>query len=177
MGEGVGEAVVNMKLDELSEEEKANLHMDSRIITESNDDDETTDSESMDEDTPHAFDELEHKKEKTMEHLSDIFQLLNIDPIHDRSTVLRIRVKVDEVYIKLSQLCDILDEKSQVSYDPNPHGLRIYESNELLDGLKKLYADSNDGEQVRLTIVAPKEWSRQKIEKWRVFYRQYFRNS
>jgi hypothetical protein len=53
-----------------------------------------------------------------------------------RSVVLPIRAKVDEVYRKLNQLCDILDEKSQVSHDPNPHGLMICESNELLYGLK-----------------------------------------
>ncbi|CAF3685106.1 unnamed protein product [Rotaria sp. Silwood1] len=166
------DVVVNMEFNDLNEEEKENPHMDSGIIAESNDDDEsprddeTTDPESMDEDKCHAFYELEHQKEKAMKQLSNIFQLLNIDPIHDRSTVLPIRAKVDEVYRKLNRLCDILDEKSQVSYDPNPHGLKICESNELLDGLKKLYADSNDSEQVRLMTIAPKKWGRQKIEKW-----------
>ncbi|CAF5110648.1 unnamed protein product, partial [Rotaria sp. Silwood1] len=163
---------VNVEFNDLNEEEKENPHMDSGITAESNDDDEsprvdeTTDPESMDEDTCHAFYELEHQKEKAMEQLSNVFQLLNIDPIHDRSAVLPIRAKVDEVYRKLNRLCDVLDEKSQVSYDPNPHGLRICESNDLLDGLKKLYADSNDSEQVRLMTIAPKEWGRQKIEKW-----------
>ncbi|CAF4875135.1 unnamed protein product [Rotaria sp. Silwood1] len=163
---------VNVEFNDLNEEEKENPHMDSGITAESNDDDEspradeTTDPESMDEDICHAFYELEHQKEKAMEQLSNVFQLLNIDPIHDRSAVLPIRAKVDEVYRKLNRLCDVLDEKSQVSYDPNPHGLRICESNDLLDGLKKLYADSNDSEQVRLMTIAPKEWGRQKIEKW-----------
>ena len=81
-----------------------------------------------------------------------------------------IRAKVDEVYRKLNRLCDILDGKSQVSHDPNPHGLMICESNEFLDGLKKLYGDSGANEQVRLMTIAPKEWGRQKIEKWCVFY-------
>ena len=64
--------------------------MDSGITADSNDDyessrvDETTDPESMDEDTCHAFYELEHQKEKAMEQLLNVFQLLNIDPIHDR---------------------------------------------------------------------------------------------
>lgn len=191
------DVAVNMEFNDLNEKEEENLHMDSGIIAESNDDDEsprddeTTDPESMDEDTCHAFYELEHQKEEAMKQLSNIFQLLNISPIHDRlffsiyfefsetkfvfrSTVLHIRAKVDEVYRKLNGLCDILDEKSQVSYDPNPHRLRICESNELLDGLKKLYADSNDSEQVRLMTIAPKEWGRQKIEKWCVFYPHYF---
>ena len=29
------------------------------------------------------------------------------------------------MYRKLNRLCDILDGKSQVSHDPNPHGLMI----------------------------------------------------
>ena len=69
------------------------------------------------------------------------------------------------MYRKLNRLCDILDEKSQVSYDPNPHGLRICESNEFLLGLKKLYGDSDANEQVRLMTIAPKEWGRQKNRK------------
>jgi hypothetical protein len=83
---------------------------------------------------------------------------------------LPIRAKVDEVYRKLNRLCDILDGKSQVSHDPNSHGLMICESNEFLDGLKKLYGDSDANEQVRLMTIAPKAWGRQKIEKWCVFY-------
>ena len=67
-----------------------------------------------------------------------------------------------------------MDGKSQVLHDPNPHGLMIRESNELLGGLRKLYADSDADsdadEQVRLMTIAPKEWGRQKIEKWCVFY-------
>ena len=41
----------------------------------------------------------------------------------------------------------------------------ICESNELLDGLKKLYAESDADEQVRLMTIAPKEWGRQKNRK------------
>jgi len=82
-----------------------------------------------------------------------------------------IRAKVDEVYRKLHQLCDVLDETAPVLHDPNPHGLRISESNELLDGLKKLFVKSDADEQVRLMTIAPKEWGRQKIEIWCVLYR------
>ena len=87
-----------------------------------------------------------------------------------RSAVSPVRAKADEMYRKLHRLCDILDEKPQVSYDPNPHGLRISETNELLDGLKRLFPESDADEQVRLMIIAPKEWGRQKVEKWCVFY-------
>lgn len=74
------------------------------------------------------------------------------------------------MYRKLNRLCDILDGKCEVSHDPNPHRVMICESNELLDGFKKFYADSNANEQVRFMTIAPKEWGLQKIEKWCVFY-------
>jgi hypothetical protein len=59
---------VNVEFNDLNEEEKHNPHMDSGIIAKSNDaddespcmDDETTDPESMDEDTGHVSYELEH---------------------------------------------------------------------------------------------------------------------
>ncbi|CAF1650662.1 unnamed protein product [Adineta ricciae] len=168
---------VDVEFNDLSEEEKENPHMDSGILAESNDDDEsppvdeTTDHESMEEETDHDFYEIEHQKNKSMKELSKIFDLLNIEPIHDRSAVLSIRTKVNEVYRKLNRLCDILDGKSQVSHDPNPHGLTICESNEVLDGLKKLYGDSDANEQVRLMTIAPKEWGRQKNRKMvRIFF-------
>jgi hypothetical protein len=41
----------------------------------------------------------------------------------------------------------------------------ICESNELLAGLKNLFADSDADEQVRLMTIAPKEWGRQKNRK------------
>ena len=86
-----------------------------------------------------------------------------------RSTVFPIRIKVDEVYRKLQQLCDVLEGVTQASYDPNPHELSISESNELLDGVKKLFTESDANEQIRLMTIAPKEWGRQKIERWFVF--------
>ena len=81
---------VNVEFNDLNEEEKENPHMDSGIIAESNDNDESpctdesTDPESMEEDTGHALYELEHQKDKAMEELSKIFELLDINPIHDR---------------------------------------------------------------------------------------------
>lgn len=91
-----------------------------------------------------------------------------------RSAVLSIRVKVDEVYRKLHELCDVLEEVTQISHDPNPHELRISESNELLDGLKKLFVESNVNEQIRLMTIAPQTWGRQKIERWFVFIIVFF---
>lgn len=92
-----------------------------------------------------------------------------------RSVISPIRAKVDEVYRKLHQLCDVLEGTVLVSHDPNPHRLRISESNELLDGLRKLFVESDTDEQIRLMTIAPKEWGRQKIEKWYVLHR-YFIN-
>ena len=86
-----------------------------------------------------------------------------------RSTIFPIRIKVDEVYRKLEQLCDVLEGVTQASYDPNPHELRISESNEFLDGVKKLFTESDANEQIRLMTIAPREWGRQKIERWFVF--------
>lgn len=53
-------------------------------VNDSENDDETTDPESMNEEIGHVFYELEHQKGKAMEELSNIFELLTIDPIHDR---------------------------------------------------------------------------------------------
>ena len=55
-----------------------------------------------------------------------------------RSAVPPIRANVDEVYRKLHRLCDILDEKTQVLYDPNLHRLRISQSNELFGWSKNI---------------------------------------
>jgi hypothetical protein len=81
------------------------------------------------------------------------------------------------VYRNLHRFCDVLDVKPQASHGPNPHKLMIFETNEFLDGLKKLFAESDVDEQVRLMTIAPKEWGRQKIEKWCVFYAHSFQSS
>ena len=86
----IDDDAVNVEFNDLNEKDKESPHMDSGIIAESNDNDESpctdesTDPESMEEDTGHALYELEHQKDKAMEELSKIFELLDIDPIHDR---------------------------------------------------------------------------------------------
>ncbi|CAF1125124.1 unnamed protein product [Adineta ricciae] len=149
---------VDMDVSELNEKKKQNSHMNSGIIAKSDDNDDKspqmdespTDPKSKNDEIDHVFYELEYKNGKAMEEFSAVFKLLNIDPIHDRSVVAPIRTKVEEVYRKLNRLCDILDEKSQLSNDANPNELTIQESNELLSGLKKLYADSFNQNQIRL---------------------------
>ncbi|CAF1334286.1 unnamed protein product [Rotaria sp. Silwood1] len=82
----IDDDAVKVEFNDLNEEEKENPHMDSGIIAESNDNDESpctdesTDPESMEEDTGHALYELEHQKDKAMEEISKIFELLDIDP-------------------------------------------------------------------------------------------------
>ena len=83
-----------------------------------------------------------------------------------RSAVRPIRLKIDELYRELHQLCDVLEGGNESSHDPNPHGLLLSESNELLDGLKMLFSNGSDQDQVRLMTIAPKRWGRQKMEKW-----------
>ena len=83
-----------------------------------------------------------------------------------RSAVRPIRLKIDEIYRELHQLCDVLEGGNECSRDPNPHGLLLSESNELLGGLKMLFSNGSDQDQVRLMTIAPKTWGRQKVEKW-----------
>jgi hypothetical protein len=64
----------------------------------------------------------------------------------------------------------MLEGKPEDTHDSNPHELLICESNQLLDGLKMLFNKSDDNERVRLMTIAPKQWGRQKIEKWYVLY-------
>ena len=83
-----------------------------------------------------------------------------------RSAVRSVRLKIDEIYREFHQLCDVLEGGNECSRDPNPHGLLLSESNELLDGLKMLFSNGCDQDQVRLMTIAPKTWGRQKMEKW-----------
>ncbi len=85
-----------------------------------------------------------------------------------RLAVHPIRLKIDEVYTKLHRLCDVLEGKPEGSHDANPYGLLVYESNEILNGLKTLFKKSTDQEQIRLMTIAPKKWGRQKRKKWYV---------
>ena len=93
-----------------------------------------------------------------------------------RAAVCSIRAKVDKVYRYLHGLCDVLEKKAQDPHKANPHGLLISESNELLNGLKTLFAESDENERVRLVTIAPKQWGRQKIKKWYVVYPQHIRS-
>ena len=60
----------------------------------------------------------------------------------------------------------MLQGKAQATHNANSHDLLISESNELLDGLKKLFDESDGIERVRLMTIAPKNWDRKKIETW-----------
>ncbi|CAF0906466.1 unnamed protein product [Didymodactylos carnosus] len=136
----------------------------------SNDDDVSitnseNDVESMDEEPVDDAESLSYQQDEAMKKLSHVFKLLNLGPIHDRSAVCPIRLKIDEIYRELHQLCDVLEGGNECSRGPNPHGLLVSESNELLDGLKMLFSNGSDQDQVRLMTIAPKIWGRQKTEK------------
>ncbi|CAF1263346.1 unnamed protein product [Adineta ricciae] len=68
----------------------------------------------------------------------------------------------DDVFVNM-KFNELSEEEKE---NPDMDSGIIAKSNELLDGLKKLYADSDDSEQIRSMTIAPKEWGRQKIEKW-----------
>jgi len=63
-------------------------------------------------------------------------------------------------------LCDVLEHNSSQLHDPNPHSLEISESNELLIGLKELFKQSSDSEQIRIMTIAPVSWGRVMLSKW-----------
>ena len=86
-----------------------------------------------------------------------------------RSAVRPIRLEIDELYRELHQLCDVLEGGNECSRDPSPHGLLLSESNELLDGLKMLFRNGSDQDQVRLMTIAPKTWSCQKLKSGRFY--------
>ncbi|CAF2800654.1 unnamed protein product [Rotaria sp. Silwood2] len=110
--------------------------------------------------------ELSYKQEKAMDKLTSMFQVLGLPLIHDQSNVAPIRQQIDELYRNLHHLCDVLEGKEEDSNDPNPHNILVSESNELLTGLKSLYKDSDDSEQIRIMTISPKRWGREKIQNW-----------
>jgi len=83
-----------------------------------------------------------------------------------RSKVSPIRRQIDELYRNLHDLCDVLEGKQEESNDPNLHDVLVTESNELLTGLKNLFKDSDESEQIRIMTISPKEWGREKIQNW-----------
>ncbi|CAF4281535.1 unnamed protein product [Rotaria sp. Silwood2] len=147
-------------------EDENNVYMNDNMEAETKDNDEETDAESMDEESDDVSYDLEYHQNEAIEKLSTIFRLLNINPIHDKVAVRPIRAKIDEVYRYLHGLCDVLEGKPQDQRNENPHNLLISESNELLDGLKRLFDESDDKEQVRLMTIAPQQWGRKQVEKW-----------
>ncbi|CAF4573403.1 unnamed protein product, partial [Rotaria sp. Silwood2] len=136
-----------------------------------NDDNEEVDdgSDQNDDDDEPSEDEMlleaTYREEQAMEQLSAVFNLLKIKQVHDKLNTRSIRSKIDEVYIYLHGLCDIIEGKSVQANNPNPHELLVQESNDLLTGLKNLFNESDASEQVRLLTIAPKKWGREKIRK------------
>lgn len=78
----------------------------------------------------------------------------------------QIRQQIDNVYRRLRHICDVLEYTSAESHDPNPHSIEINETNDLLVGLKELFEQSSDSEQIRLMTIAPVSWGRVMLSKW-----------
>ncbi|CAF3709566.1 unnamed protein product, partial [Rotaria socialis] len=146
-------------------EDEDNAYMNDSMEGDTKDNDEGTDAESMDEESDYVSYDLEYQKKKAIEKLSTIFRLLDIKPIHDKVTVRPIRAKIDEVYRYLHGLCDVLEGQSQDQRNASLHNLLLSESNEHLGGLKRLFDESDDKEQVRLMTIAPQQWDRKQVEK------------
>lgn len=86
--------------------------------------------------------------------------------VHHSRRAKKIREQVDDVYRYLRRLCDILENKNSQIHDPNPHFLEIDESNDILHGVKELFKQSTDDEQIRLMTIAPANWGRVTLSQW-----------
>jgi len=122
-------------------------------------------------------------QQKATEELNAVFQLLKMGKIRDGlvfflrlyvkfSVVFNsrrikvIREQVDNVYRHLGGLCEILENNYAQPHEPNPHAIELDESNKLLSGMKQLYEQSTDAEQIRLMTIAPPDWGRIMLSKW-----------
>ncbi|CAF5011995.1 unnamed protein product, partial [Rotaria sp. Silwood1] len=114
------------------------------------------------EDLP-SSQEDKHKKEQVRRTLNIIFKLFNIPAIRDIRRIKNIRQKVDNVCSALYKFCDILLKPEQESMN---HYLSMKDSNILLSGLKTLFQESTDNEQIRLLTISPDSWGRKTIRKW-----------
>ena len=72
------------ELSDDNEEDEYNSSSNDNMETETNDNDEEIDDESLDEDSGDVYDDLEYHQNEAMEKLSAIFRSLSIDPIHDK---------------------------------------------------------------------------------------------
>ncbi len=69
-----------------------------------------------------------------------------------RLNVAPIRRQIDELYRNLHSFCDVFEGKEE-------------ESNELLTGLKNLYKDSDQSEQILIMTISLKKWELKKDPK------------
>ena len=74
-----------------------------------------------------------------------------------------IRDKVGSVCSILRDLCETLVQKED---HPRVFDLSTNDSNEFLHGLRSLYKESTEIEQIRLLTIAPADWGRVKIQEW-----------
>ncbi|CAF3467978.1 unnamed protein product [Rotaria sp. Silwood2] len=139
--------------------EKMDIEFANQITADSmSDDSENSDSTSIEE--------KYHTKQLAKEELNAVFEVLKMEKIRDDRRVKKIREQVDDVYQYLRRLCDILEDKNPQIHDPNPHSLEIDESNDFLHGVKELFKQSTDDEQIRLMTIASANWGHITLSQW-----------
>ncbi|CAF3815158.1 unnamed protein product [Rotaria sp. Silwood1] len=107
-------------------------------------------------------------KQEVVDLLNNIFELLNIELIADVRHRDKLRAKINQVNVKLYDLCDnILDLKASSnsnSINLFSSGITLHDCQTLIDGLKQLFFISNNEQQIQLLTIAPLDWGRKKIE-------------
>ncbi|CAF0842640.1 unnamed protein product [Adineta steineri] len=114
------------------------------------------------EDLP-SSQERTYNNEQARTKLNLVFELLNIPTIRDVRRSKNIRQNVDRACSILYKLCDMLVD---CTVPLNDHQLSMNDASELLSGLKKLFHESGEDEQIRLLTISPDGWGRTVVEKW-----------
>ncbi|CAF1022728.1 unnamed protein product [Adineta steineri] len=151
----------NVEMMNTGEEDPSNVdigHYDDKGDTEY---DNSKDDKNI-EDLP-SSQERTYNNEQARTKLNLVFELLNIPTIRDVRRSKNIRQNVDRACSILYKLCDMLVD---CTIPLNDHQLSMNDASELLSGLKKLFHESGEDEQIRLLTISPDGWGRTVVEKW-----------
>ena len=77
-----------------------------------------------------------------------------------------VRSQIDEAIRTIRMLCDNFVLKNWKSEKNENLQLSINESDVLIEGLRQIFSNSSEDEQIRLLTVAPIDWGRNKIAKF-----------
>ncbi|CAF4215535.1 unnamed protein product [Adineta steineri] len=107
-------------------------------------------------------------KQEVVELLNNVFELLNIERVVDIRHRDKLHANIDQVYVKLYDLCDNILNLESSSNSNNIKrflsGVTLNDYQTLIDGLKQLFFISNKEQQIQLLTIAPLDWGRKKIE-------------